>query len=211
MPTKNRRVATYLPQELDASFEAFKVARDIEGDSQALITVLSEFLGVSQQVAHSANFAEYATKKELETLSVKVAHLVEQIQDIDGFVERAVKRTVGELQGELQGELPSRETENTPGQLGLLDDSEPLSEEDNTFDKGWISSKEAWEILQPPNCSYDAFRKYSPEKLNQRFGLQTDLGRKARGKNNPKWIKMPNTVDPQGELLGELVGELPNS
>lgn len=55
MPTENRRVATYLPKELDERFSAFKAERGLNGDSSALIAILSEFLGVSQQVAHESS------------------------------------------------------------------------------------------------------------------------------------------------------------
>jgi hypothetical protein len=51
MPTENRRVATYLPANVDQRLEAFKDERGIRSDSQALVVILSEFLGVSQEVA----------------------------------------------------------------------------------------------------------------------------------------------------------------
>lgn len=44
MPTENRRIATYLPKQVDERLEAFKAERSIKGDSQALIVILSEFL-----------------------------------------------------------------------------------------------------------------------------------------------------------------------
>ena len=212
MPTKNRRVATYLPQEISASFEAFKVARDIDGDSQALITILSEFLGVSQQVAHSVNSAEYVTKAELEALSAKVAHLIEQMQNIDGFAERAVKKLLGEPSSELpKEESVSEDALEQPKQPKPLEADNVINQEDGLADEGWLSSREAWELLQPPNCTYEAFRKYSAEKLSQRFGLQAASDRKTPGKYNPKWLKMPSTAETQGELLSESTSEPPTS
>jgi hypothetical protein len=53
MATKNRRIATYLPSEIDDWFKAFKSERSIEGDSQALLQILSEYSGVSQNAAYS--------------------------------------------------------------------------------------------------------------------------------------------------------------
>jgi hypothetical protein len=51
MPTENRRIATYLPKGVDEKFQVFKLERGIKGDSHALLTVLSEFLGVSESIA----------------------------------------------------------------------------------------------------------------------------------------------------------------
>lgn len=53
MPTDNRRIATYFPKDVDEKFTAFKLDRGIRGDSQALLTIVSEFLGVTQEVAYS--------------------------------------------------------------------------------------------------------------------------------------------------------------
>lgn len=55
MPTQNRRIATYLPQHIDNAFKAFKSQRDIKGDSEALIAILSEYLQVSQEVAYPSS------------------------------------------------------------------------------------------------------------------------------------------------------------
>lgn len=50
MPTAKHRIAAYLPPDVDEKFQAFKQERGI-GDSQALILILTEFLGVSHQVS----------------------------------------------------------------------------------------------------------------------------------------------------------------
>jgi hypothetical protein len=57
MATKNRRVAAYLPPEIDRAFVEFKVRHGLatedspnQNDSQALIQLLSEFLGATHQV-----------------------------------------------------------------------------------------------------------------------------------------------------------------
>lgn len=126
MPTKNRRVATYLPKDIDDRFSAFKSNRSIEGDSQALITILSEFLGVAQQVAYSVEYqSNFATKDELSRLNLKVAHLVEQVQSFDRRLDQVVNRATSELKAELLNELPKQEVEVaevSPGQLELLSD-----------------------------------------------------------------------------------------
>lgn len=55
MPTENRRVATYLPAKVDERLEAFKNERGIKSDSQALVVILSEFLGLSQELSLSGS------------------------------------------------------------------------------------------------------------------------------------------------------------
>lgn len=81
MSTNNRRVAAYLPQELEDAFSRFKVSREM-GDSQALITILSEFFGVSQTVAHSVDISEFATKSQLEALKSDVVVLSKKLDDL---------------------------------------------------------------------------------------------------------------------------------
>jgi DNA-binding XRE family transcriptional regulator len=95
MPTENRRIATYLPKQIDDRLEAFKSERSIKGDSQALIVILSEFFGVSQQVAYSVDYSSFATQEQLEALSLKVNNISEKLS---------------ELSSKLFSELP-RETE----------------------------------------------------------------------------------------------------
>lgn len=87
MATKNRRVAAYLPPQVDEAFIAFKIQRGLateenpsQNDSQALVQLLSEFLGVAQQVSYPVSHSsgtELAT--QLETLK---AELVTQISEL---------------------------------------------------------------------------------------------------------------------------------
>jgi hypothetical protein len=64
MPTAKHRIAAYLPPEVDEKFQAFKRERGV-GDSQALILILIEFLGVSQEVSHGNLLNIDALKGEL--------------------------------------------------------------------------------------------------------------------------------------------------
>lgn len=215
MPTKNRRVATYLPKEIDDRFSAFKADRGIEGDSQALIAILSEFLGVSQQVAYPVDHSSsFATKDELSELNLKVTQLVEQIQTLGYRLDQVVSRAASELKDELLGELPKQEvTEVSPGQLDLLSDraneqeTEPLEQPDelpseslSSSQDGWMTTKEAYEALKPRDIALRTFRGKSPGELRQRYGLQVDLQRKE-SKRNAKWLKLPAPTDlPQASL-----------
>ncbi len=83
MPTENRRVATYLPKEIDDRFKAFIADRNLKGDSQALIVILSDFLGVSQktaQVAQSVDYSLFATQEQFNELSAKVSEVSDAVQ-----------------------------------------------------------------------------------------------------------------------------------
>jgi hypothetical protein len=73
MPTENRRVAAYLPKELDDRFKAFIAERNLKGESQALVVILSEFLGVSQQVAQQVDYSEFVKFNEFQKILDKVS------------------------------------------------------------------------------------------------------------------------------------------
>jgi hypothetical protein len=64
MSTVKHRIAAYLPSDVDEKFQAFKQERGV-GDSQALILILTEFLGVSQEMSHSNSLDIDALKSEL--------------------------------------------------------------------------------------------------------------------------------------------------
>jgi hypothetical protein len=96
MSTKNHRVAAYLPQEIHDRLEAFKAERQIKGDSQALIIILSEFLGVSQYIAHQGE--PLVNKHEFEDRLLQIR---------------------SELLGELSSEL-SRNLDMFQGLLGKV-------------------------------------------------------------------------------------------
>lgn len=101
MPTENRRVATYLPKDVDERLEVFKTERGIKGDSQALIVILREFLGidqpVSQVVAHSSRFA---TLENFEDLASQVSVLFEKVE----LLSRTLVSGLSELQQKPLGE-----------------------------------------------------------------------------------------------------------
>lgn len=87
MATKNRRVAAYLPPQIDKAFVEFKIKRGLateesprQNDSQALVDFLSEFLGVAHQVEHSVSHQlDIGMAIQLEDLR---AELVSQIGEL---------------------------------------------------------------------------------------------------------------------------------
>jgi hypothetical protein len=66
MPTAKHRIAAYLPSEIDEKFQAFKQERGV-GDSQALVLILTEFLGVSYEVRQNSSLDIEVLKSELRS------------------------------------------------------------------------------------------------------------------------------------------------
>lgn len=224
MPTENRRVATYLPKDISDRLEAFKTERDIKGDSQALIVILSEFLGVSQQVAHpvaqdSSKIIEriQAIESGLESLKGNLlselqSELLRIEKDLnnrldDRLVHLAEKSLVQQVKEEIKSELRSEfkselvrggKSSEAPGQLNLLSheikpevySSPEVSSElqdDSLESSEWLSLRECWDYLKP-RVGYDHFRRLSPEKLHQNYGLEFDLSRKQG--YGARWLKL---------------------
>jgi hypothetical protein len=86
MSTKKRRIATYIPTEIEDKFQTFKKEREV-GDSQALILILTEFLGVSQKVAFSS---ESLKEIKSELLSELRSELLKEVSLIE---KRLSKKT----------------------------------------------------------------------------------------------------------------------
>jgi hypothetical protein len=119
MPTQNRRIATYLPKEIDEKFKAFKLDRGITGDSQALLAVLSEFLGVTEVVVPS--------------MSIQYEELSQQLSDFRAELTCLESKLFSRLKSELLAEINSEILDSSvdrlraeglsvsvPGQLNLL-------------------------------------------------------------------------------------------
>jgi hypothetical protein len=93
MSTKKRRIATYIPPEIEDKFQAFKQERGV-GDSQALILVLTEFLGVSQKVAFSGNSLEELKSELLNELK---SELSGETEKIEAKLDKEISRLKSEL------------------------------------------------------------------------------------------------------------------
>jgi hypothetical protein len=140
MPSKKERVAAYLPSFIDERFKSFKAERGINGDSQALIAILSEFFAVSHEVAHLSEPEFVSLSKQIEDLTAKVAYLEgELLGELKSSPQGDLK---SELLGELQGELFDRlkpdlksellselksELLNIPVEIPISPDSLPLT------------------------------------------------------------------------------------
>jgi DNA-binding transcriptional regulator YiaG len=133
MVTKKQRVAAYLPEGLKEAFFRFKEERQL-GDSQALIAILSEFLGVSQEVTHEGSSANTELQRRIEKLEERIVQLKDELlkelqSELLKYRASSIEQAKAEVRTELLSESPRIET--APGQLELLSESEseiPLEE-----------------------------------------------------------------------------------
>lgn len=179
MSTQNRRVATYLPPYIDDRLKSFKLERNIKGDSEALIAVLSEYFQVSQEVAYPS--------------SLNLLHRIEAIeQRLGGLKDELLSKLKGELQYvdnqkpvEAKSEPEDKLLSKVPGQLELIAEEEKLQTQNlNANSNGELNSK--------PLLAF---------ALAQRFGLRPNAVAEAkrRYKNKPeKFVEWLQVHDPDG-------------
>lgn len=101
MATSNRRVAAYLPAEIDEAFKAYKLKNGFSteddltsNDSKALIEIIRQFLDVEYQVAHSVSLPDnLVTQEQLEELrnefELKLSELLSELKRVTEEVRRA--------------------------------------------------------------------------------------------------------------------------
>lgn len=193
MPTENRRVAAYLPKEIDDRFTIFKAERDL-GDSQALIVILSEFLGVSQQVAQQSNPLQLELEGRIGAVEEKLAQLkdellgelrkelLSQLSDFDSQTNAGIRNSsLSELVGE------SSRNDSVSDQLDLLSEPGDFGGELPSSSKNDLPAAE----LAP----------MTGEALSIRFGLGKSSAKEAkrRHRDTPeKFIEWSKTKDPDG-------------
>ena len=116
MGTDNRRVAAYLPVLVDQKFIEFKLERGLASqdkpnanDSKALIAILQEYFGVSQEVAypvaHKVDLSENEQFQELRErfdlleweLASKLERLESRMVSINAHPKESVLLSTGEL------------------------------------------------------------------------------------------------------------------
>lgn len=85
MPTTDRRIATYLPPELDERFKRLIRDRDINSESKAIKIILEEFLGgkAMKEVPEPPGCQWLDVLDRLAALEVEVEALRLQVQAID--------------------------------------------------------------------------------------------------------------------------------
>lgn len=182
MPTQNRRVATYLPPHIDEPFKAFKFQRDIKGDSEALIAILSEYFQVSQEVAYSSS-----------------SNLLQRIEAVEDRLSRLKSELLSELKAELQKPSQAKKGKDKSESLGesqsnlLLDSisSEQLNMVHSVSDNPKLSGR-----------STDGLSSMTGSQLSKRFNLADSDGvakSKSHRKNSPeKFAQWLVAKDPDG-------------
>lgn len=196
MSTKNKRVATYLPSVVYEKLQSFKDGRSIEGDSQALITILSEFLGVSQEVAHPVTHStEYVTIEQFNDLLTKI-----ETREQPGSTSELSSELLSRLQTleariEALEALQNKDSTLTTGELAkrIGIDSSTLSH--------WKSGKKS----KSPDELLRATREKDPDGIGWIFIPDINRFKPERDLQNKQSTAF------QGELLNELSSELPDS
>lgn len=131
MATQNRRIAAYLPPEIDQKLKAFKIDAGLatkrnptKNDSQALIAILTQFFGLDQEAPYSSaaelsqQLADLEAKLDrLSTaLTEKIAHLETGLADL-----KQPKPNIEETELTHPKSESGSTVYTVPGQLHLLD------------------------------------------------------------------------------------------
>lgn len=171
MPTENRRIATYFPKDIDDKFTAFKLSRGIRGDSQALLTIVSEFLGVIQEETHFS----------LPDLIIRIESLEKVIFKQEGSQVLSTSKFSyePESQESVQQSIPIV----APGQLSIL---EPVIESSTSVD---LSNQ----------ITIDLPSRITGSELSKRLGLTSKvLSDRRRKRTDAVFIEWSRELDPDG-------------
>jgi hypothetical protein len=207
MPTENRRIATYLPRHIDERLEAFKSERSIKGDSQALITILSEFFQVSREVTHQG-ISDTQLQHHIELLRGELLNELEsKLFDSQASIERRLQKLEEkvnlsqfeeaklELISELEKELLNQQ--EAPGQLNLV----PLEEVSISGIQADESPSELNGELQNSTSQTTELKPLSESALAQRLRVTVNALRQARTKDKKvagsfaKWSRVKDDDD----------------
>jgi hypothetical protein len=175
MPTQNRRVATYLPSYIDEPFKAFKSQRDIKGDSEALIAILSEYLQVSQEVAYPSS-----------------SNLLQRIEAIEEKLGSLKNELLSEFKSDLELPALKQKSESLSGLQGnlLISHDVPLQ----TVQSEVISNLES-------DSKSSSLIPLNGRQLSERLGVHKDSAAKIRQshKGDSKYFfDWSKTKDPDG-------------
>jgi len=165
MSTQNRRVATYLPPHIDEPFKAFKSQRDIKGDSEALIAILSEYLQVSQEVAYpsSSNLLRRIEAIE-EKLSTLKSELLSEVLSEFKISQLKVKQT--ESTSGSKNKLPSKPKDLQPQSAPLFPEETQSSLSSELKDELLIEDSDKPKC---PRCESELVRKNGSAKGFQKY------------------------------------------
>lgn len=207
MPTQNRRVATYLPPELDDRLKAFITERSLKGESQALITILSEFFNVSYSVARQVDYSTFVTQEQFKEMLDKVSELSIAVESKSpGEMLRKLREKLDLLEKRLddrEADKPRSEhkVEAVPGQMSILDATKSELIE-NAVSELPDNKEGEFESENASNISSELLGKLKPmtgNALSTRFRLNKDsvAGRK-RSQTEDKFLRWTREKDPDG-------------
>lgn len=201
MGTDNRRVAAYLPKEIDDRLKEFIVERGLKGDSPALIEILSEYFGVAHSTAQKVDYSGFVRIEQFQELVDKVSALEKRLEASSSednllgklpskmrqMAERLEKvEAVASLRTASLANSSDGESIVVPGQMGLpgLTGGElPVSLSDTT--------------LQAQ--STDAIQPLNGHQLSKRFGIAKDsVSGVKRKKTSDDFLKWTKEKDPDG-------------
>lgn len=130
MGTKNRRVATYLPPELDDRLKSFIVEQNLKGESAALIAILSEFFGVTHSEAHGIDYSSFVRLEQFQGFADTLSQLSDRVDasELNGELLSRLLNRVEQLESRIDSlnshvvvsKTPLTVTDVSPGQMDLL-------------------------------------------------------------------------------------------
>lgn len=169
MPTKqwfeeNPKVSAYIPKDLHRALEGWMAEKRIKKVSQAITKILEIQLGISDEDS-IVKPKTYATVEQLNELRDELKELIRKEEKKNSVAQKPEKTKPQKL---IQGSLDVNQANN---------------EEEN-----WLTAKEAHQ-LYGSSVSYDSFRKYSVEKLRDKFSLEADPNKKKAGGKPGKWLR----------------------
>lgn len=214
MPTQNRRVATYLPKEIDDRLKAFIEERKLKGESQALITILSEFFGVSHPATRQVDYSGFVSQEQFKDLLDKVSELSAAIESKSpGAVLSKLREKLDLVERRIDNLVPDKpqseaKVEATPGQMSLLDvaqsesckkaDSEPLRKPDS--DELLDNSKNEPISDQSSSSISESLSEPQPltgRALAERFSLHKDsVAGAKRSRTEEQFLQWSKEKDP---------------
>lgn len=195
MPTENRRVATYLPKELDDRLKAFIAERNLKGESQALITILSEFFDVSYPTAHKVDYSAFVTQEQFKELLAKVSELSVSVEiKSPGEVLRKLREKLDLLEKRLddrESDKPRSEAkvESVPGQMSLLEAAKSELPENAVGELPESAESESSSSLESELVS--KLQPMDEQSLADRFSRVKKTAKKTISNSRSKWRDNP--------------------
>ena len=135
MATKNRRVATYLPPEIDEKFKEYKEQNSIDGDSEALINILRDYLGVAHQEPEVSYLLLPDLLKRVEALELEQFVTQDQLNGFKNDVRKDIALIISaQPHPKEKIKYPEKavqegESDSSPVQLGIVQNSDDKDSE----------------------------------------------------------------------------------